>query len=118
MLGTPYSDETDIISDVKITTEQVSGYYTTNLNLTWQGDLNRVLCSYTEDFIRVGSVVYITPTAPICCCPKAYTSQAKTGNSLANAHRNHLDVDALSLLQQDLSCAQLEQLALDHTLAG
>jgi len=78
--GTPYSEEIDIISEVKVTTPQVSGYMTTTMNLTWQGDPNRVLCSYTEDFVRVGSIVYITPTAPICCCPPSYTSQAREGS--------------------------------------
>ena len=79
--GTPYSEENDIISEVKITTPQVSGYMTTNMNVTWQGDDTRVLCSYTEDFVRVGSIVYITPTAPICCCPGSYTLQARTGRA-------------------------------------
>lgn len=77
--GTPYNDENEVISAVKVTSSQVSGYMTTTLNLTWMGDPSRVLCTYTEDFVRVGSLVYITPTSPICCCPASYSSQTKQG---------------------------------------
>ena len=70
--GTPYSLETDVISSVQIDQFNVSGAYTTLLNLTWMGDVNKVLCAYSEAFIRVGSVVYILPTAPQCCCPAQY----------------------------------------------
>ncbi|CAE7630624.1 unnamed protein product, partial [Symbiodinium microadriaticum] len=80
--GTPYSSETDIIGDVKITTRDVSGYYTTTLPMTWMGDPNRVLCAYTESYVRVGSTVYINHEAPVCCCPPAYASQSRTGSFL------------------------------------
>lgn len=57
--GTPYNSETDIISQVQLTTRNVSGYYTTTLPSTWMGNTSKILCSYTETFLRVGSFVYI-----------------------------------------------------------
>lgn len=115
--GTPYSEEDDIISEVKVITPQVSGYMTTNLDLTWQGDPDRVLCSYTEDFVRVGSIVYITPTAPICCCPGSYTSQAREGNfmsffSLLEVYKR------FCLSCQVRSSVPLEAWGADHTQVG
>ena len=70
--GTPYSSETDVISSVQIDQFNVSGAYTTMLNLTWMGEADKVLCAYSESEIRVGSVVYILPTSPQCCCPDQY----------------------------------------------
>jgi len=58
----------------------VSGYYTTTLPLTWMGDPNRVLCAYTESFVRVGSTVFINFEAPKCCCPPPYASATRTGS--------------------------------------
>ena len=78
--GTPYSAETDIISDVKITTRDVSGYYTTTMPMTWMGDPNKVLCAYSESYVRVGSTVFINREAPVCCCPPAFASQSRQGS--------------------------------------
>lgn len=78
--GSPYDDESTIISEVKIDQFNVSGYYTTYLNTTYMGIHNRTLCSYTEDFVRIGSTVYINPNAPTCCCPPVYESSTFKGS--------------------------------------
>ena len=70
--GTPYSAETDVISSVQLDQFNVSGAYTTVIPLTWMGNQSRVICAYSENFLRIGSVVYILPTAPQCCCPYQY----------------------------------------------
>ena len=78
--GTPYSLEDDKISDVFIDTRNVSGYYTSVLPLTWKGDSTKVLCAYSESFFRIGSVVYVTATAPVCCCPGTYQPTTRVGS--------------------------------------
>jgi hypothetical protein len=78
--GSPYDDENSLISSTRITTTNVSGYYTTTIPLIWQNDATKVLCAYSESFIRVGSMVFITSKAPVCCCPPAYGSQNRTGS--------------------------------------
>ncbi len=78
--GTPYSLQTDVISDVRITTRGVSGYYTTVLPTTWMNNPNKVLCAYTESFIRVGSIVYITSNVPVCCCAKPFKPATRVGS--------------------------------------
>jgi len=78
--GTPYSLETDVISDVRIDNRNVSGYYTTTLPMTWKGNPNKVLCAYTESFIRVGSIVYIKKTVPVCCCAKPFKPATRVGS--------------------------------------
>ena len=79
--GSPYQLETTKISEVKIETLNISGYYTTVLPLNWMGDLNTTLCSYTESFIRIGSIVYIKEGAvPVCCCPKPFKPATRVGS--------------------------------------
>jgi hypothetical protein len=78
--GSPYQAERDVISEVKINTREVSGYYTTVIPLNWMGDFTKVLCSYTESFIRVGSMVYILPGNPVCCCPKPFKPATRVGS--------------------------------------
>lgn len=78
--GSPYQKESDVIADVLLDTRNVSGMYTTMLPLTWMGNHSKVLCSYTETFLRVGSIVYILPTAPRCCCPIPATPSARGGS--------------------------------------
>ena len=70
--GTPYSAETDVISSVQLDQFNVSGAYTTVIPLTWMGNQSRVICAYSENFLRIGSVVYILPISPQCCCPYQY----------------------------------------------
>jgi hypothetical protein len=78
--GTPYQSEETVIAETQITTRNVSGYYTTVLPLTWKNDPNRVLCTYSESIFRVGSLVFIRKTAPICCCPPPYQSKTRIGS--------------------------------------
>eukprot|EP01031_Cornospumella_fuschlensis_P023227 gene23227-28213_t len=46
--GTPYTNESDILSYTQINTRNVSGFYTTTLNMTFMGNQSKVLCAYTE----------------------------------------------------------------------
>lgn len=78
--GSPYQAETDIIAEVKLETRNVTGYYTTVIPMTWMGDPNRVLCAYYEDYFRVGSIVFINPEAPRCCCPPLYDPSSRVGS--------------------------------------
>ncbi len=78
--GTPYQDEKQIVSEVKIDQRNVSGYYTTVLPLTWMNNQTKVLCSYSESVLRLGSLVYIRSTAPVCCCPPPYSADTRVGS--------------------------------------
>jgi hypothetical protein len=78
--GSPYQLETDVIAEVKLLTRNTSGMYTTVMPLTWMGNNSRVLCSYTESFLRVGSIVYILPSASVCCCPAEYETFTRAGS--------------------------------------
>ena len=78
--GTPYQDETAIISQVRVDQRNVSGYYTTVIPTTWMGNNSKVLCSYSESALRIGSLVYIQNTAPICCCPAPYSADLRYGS--------------------------------------
>ena len=81
--GTPYTLQDDVIADVRINTRNVSGFYTTTMPLSWKGASNKVLCAYTESFVRVGSIVYIKPMmqyVPVCCCPKPFKPATRVGS--------------------------------------
>mmetsp|Transcript_19797 Transcript_19797/g.33126 ORF Transcript_19797/g.33126 Transcript_19797/m.33126 type:complete len:539 (+) Transcript_19797:100-1716(+) len=78
--GTPYQAETDVIAEVKIDVRNVSGYYTTVLPMTWMKNDSKILCSYSESELRIGSLVYIKDTAPVCCCPPPFTSETRVGS--------------------------------------
>lgn len=78
--GSLYNQERDIIADVRLDQRNVSGYYTTVLPLTWFGNSSRVLCTYIETKLRVGSIVYITAKAPVCCCPKPFSTDTRIGS--------------------------------------
>jgi len=94
--GTPYYPEDFVIAEAKITTRDVSGFYTTTLNLTHNtfpgmpkvqnapagAKIERVMCTYFEPFIRVGSSVYVTNegNTPSCCCPKPFKSATRVGS--------------------------------------
>lgn len=78
--GTPYTLETTKLSEVQISQHSATGYFTTVLPLTWRGNASRVLCAYSESFIRVNSTVYVNATAPICCCPPSYSSTTRLGS--------------------------------------
>jgi hypothetical protein len=78
--GSPYNEETDVIAEVKLDTRNVSGYYTITMPTTWMNDPNRVICAYYQDFFRVGSIVYINPDSPRCCCPPIYDGRTRVGS--------------------------------------
>jgi hypothetical protein len=78
--GTPYQDETAVISQVRVTERNVSGYYTTMLPTTWMGNHSKVLCSYSESVFRVGSLVYIKDSSPVCCCPPPFSADTRVGS--------------------------------------
>jgi hypothetical protein len=78
--GTPYSDETVVVSEVLLDQEYTSGYSTTVIPLSWQGNDSRVLCSYSESILRIGSLVYIKSSAPVCCCPPPFDPVARVGS--------------------------------------
>ncbi|KAL7467854.1 hypothetical protein ACHAXS_008085 [Conticribra weissflogii] len=75
--GSPYDDESVTLSDVKITTPVTNGMLTTTLPVTYKGDEKRILCSYEEINIKVGSMVRVTSVAKSCCCPR-WLSQMTT----------------------------------------
>ena len=79
--GSPYQLETEKINEVRLDTLEVSGFYTTTVGLSWFGDENTTLCSYTESFIRVGSIVFIKGQSdvPVCCCPKPFKPATRIG---------------------------------------
>ena len=87
--GSPYSEENTKIAEVEITTRDVSGYYSTVLPLTWKdwewsdnNGLKKVLCTYIEPFIRIGSSVYVTRegNTPTCCCMKPFKATTRVGS--------------------------------------
>jgi hypothetical protein len=78
--GSPYYPEDTVINEVRITTPNVTGVYTTTIPLSFLGNHSRALCSYTEQYLRIGTPVYITSKAPTCCCPAAYSSTTRTGS--------------------------------------
>eukprot|EP01040_Poterioochromonas_malhamensis_P004475 gene4473-4798_t len=78
--GTPYQDETAVIAEVLLDNNFTAGYSTTILPLTWMGNTSKVLCSYSESVFRIGSLVYIKSTAPVCCCPPPFSSDTRVGS--------------------------------------
>jgi hypothetical protein len=41
---------------------------------------SKVLCAYSESVFRIGSIVYVKPTAPVCCCPQPFQSTTRIGS--------------------------------------
>ena len=78
--GTPYQLESDIIAQTQISQRNVSGYYSTIIPTTWMNNQSKILCSYSESVLRVGSLVYINTLAPVCCCPPPFTSDTRVGS--------------------------------------
>jgi hypothetical protein len=78
--GTPYQSEETVISQTRISERNVSGYYSTVIPMTWMGNSSKVLCSYSESVFRIGSLVYIKPSAPVCCCPPPFSADTRVGS--------------------------------------
>lgn len=77
--GSPYYDETTILGEALVEPRNVSGYYTMTMATTFMFNTSRLLCSYTESVLRVGSLVYVKASAPVCCCPAAYNDDSRVG---------------------------------------
>ncbi|KAJ1446662.1 hypothetical protein M885DRAFT_545625 [Pelagophyceae sp. CCMP2097] len=79
--GSPYNpDENFILSEKRIDVGYTTGYTTTTIDLTYGiGEADKILCSYEEADIRLGSMVFIKASAPECCCPEAFNNEVKTG---------------------------------------
>lgn len=78
--GTPYADENAVLAEVLLDNQFTSGYSTTVLPLTYQGNASKVLCAYSESVFRVGSLVYIKSSAPVCCCPPPFSPDTRVGS--------------------------------------
>ena len=78
--GSPYYGMDEVISSVKLNVRNVSGAYTTVIPTTFMGNSSRVLCSYSETYLRIGTPVYIKSSAPSCCCPATYSTTTNNGS--------------------------------------
>lgn len=78
--GTPYQSESTVIAESQIDQRNVSGFYTMTLPLTWMKNQTKVLCSYSESVFRVGSLVYIKSSSPVCCCPPPFQAATRVGS--------------------------------------
>lgn len=78
--GSPYQSEEQVLGEAHLDALSVSGYSTLAVPLSFAGNRSRVLCAYSESFLRVGSLVYVMPGAPVCCCPRAYSSSSRRGS--------------------------------------
>lgn len=78
--GSPYENEETVIAEKKITSRETSGMTTTTIPLTYKNNNDRVLCSYIETKIRIGSMVRITEDSIQCCCPAQYNKMTKLGS--------------------------------------
>ena len=115
MEGTPYSTQEDVIADVRIDTRNVSGFYTTMMPLTWKKSSNKVLCAYTESFVRVGSIVYILPLmqyVPLVAARKLFKPSTRVG--LCNALSGPAGGGAFAFHQKTLA----QTLTVDTLLTG
>ena len=65
--GSPYDDEETILAETKITAPITNGMQT--IQLTYKNDSSKILYSYEEHDIQVGSMVRVNEKAPSCCCP-------------------------------------------------
>lgn len=78
--GTEYDAEEFIVGEAQVLRRDTDGYLTMTLPLSYGGRPDKILCNYKEEYIRIGSLVYINSrTAPRCCCPHAYTAALYTG---------------------------------------
>ena len=78
--GTPYSNETTPLAEVKITQADATSMLVTTMPLTYRGQPNRVLCNYQEVKAREGTMVRIARHSPICCCPPRFGERSQQGS--------------------------------------
>ena len=86
--GNPYDNEETVLSEIKLTTRETNGMYTTTIRLLYKANPNHVLCAYEETRIRIGSMVKILELSPTCCCPPKYSEATKTGSFFCPIKRN------------------------------
>lgn len=96
--GSPYQSMNEVISEVRIDTQNVSGVFTTVMPLTWMGNTSRVLCAYSESYLRVGTAVYIKPNAPTCCCPGYYSTTTNSGSFFCPKGPTGMCLDVTAIL--------------------
>lgn len=77
--GSPYDSEEVVLSSTKLTRREASGMQTITVPLFYKGMEDKVLCSYKETVVRLGSMVLIKEMAPVCCCPPNYNTLRRTG---------------------------------------
>ena len=80
--GSPIFPETEILTSIKVETRNVSGFYSDMLSLLYKNDPKKILCSYSESFLRINSVVYVKDGAPDCCCPPPFKDSGARGFAL------------------------------------
>ena len=77
--GSPYDSEEVALADTKITTMETAGMVTATISLFYKGDPSKILCEFKETVIRVGTMVLIKETAPVCCCPGVFNTLNREG---------------------------------------
>ncbi|KAL9183798.1 hypothetical protein ACHAXT_004654 [Thalassiosira profunda] len=113
--GTPYDDEATILSETKLTTPVTNGFLTTTMSLHYKGDPSRILCSYEESTISVGSMVRINNKASSCCCPPWLSPirKSKIGAFLCPKRQGSKDggpfAPALKSLEEEYADADYQQ---------
>jgi hypothetical protein len=68
-----------VLAERRITTRNITGYITSTISTTWQGNASRVLCAYELDDRLVGSMVLVTADAPRCCMPALFNQATMQG---------------------------------------
>ncbi|CAN0375993.1 unnamed protein product, partial [Pylaiella littoralis] len=75
-----YVDTEDVLSEVRLLTENVTGYTTTTLPMTWVNDSSKILCAFEHVSLLEGTMVLISEDAPVCCCPRAFSQKDQFGS--------------------------------------
>lgn len=58
---------------------RTQGYTTTTMPTTWMNDSSRVLCAFEHASLLVGTMVLISESAPVCCCPRSFSQKDQLG---------------------------------------
>eukprot|EP00752_Nemacystus_decipiens_P006299 g5679.t1 len=75
-----YVDTEEVLSEVRLLTENVTGYTTTTIPTTWMNDSSRVLCAFEHASLLEGTMVLVSEDAPVCCCPRAFSQKDSLGS--------------------------------------
>ncbi|CAN0104914.1 unnamed protein product, partial [Discosporangium mesarthrocarpum] len=74
-----YVDVEEVLAETRVSNINVTGYITTTVPLTWQGNSSKTLCAYEHTSLLVGTTVLVTEDAPVCCCPRQYSQKDTLG---------------------------------------